>query len=293
MNRKIFLLPVTMALVATFSVSCNKDPLAQYGEQYKKTVYLVHSESIEYVREHSFENVDDTITFSIYCSSSEPITSDLTVSLKKDPRVLDSLNFINSLGNANYIPKELLGAERYSFENGSTIIRTGTQYGLLKIPVKLTGIDVDKEYVLPITLTANDRAFDINPKLQSIAYRPVMINRFSGIFTGSSKLSTETSPRAISPKLVAMERNKVRLPIHNLSDDKAMLATNYMILTIQEDGKSVVVESYKDSEVTDEGGSEYDAISKRFTLNYSYKDGAAKRSIKSVIQNIDAIENEL
>jgi len=277
---------ILLVATAIWTASCDKDPIAMYGEQYKKTLYIVHANGIEHSREHAFENENDTITLSVYCASSEPISGDVTATLEKDPKILDSVNYLNGLGNANYVAKLMLEPERYSFERGTVTIRAGRQFGLLKIPVRLAGIDLDKEYILPVTLQSNDAGYDINPQLRSIAYQPVMVNRFSGMYTGTSKVSTENAPRSISPRLQAMAKNQIRLPIHNLPDDSDLLSTNFMLLTVQADGRSVSIAPFRDAQVSDEGGSTYDPELKQFTLNYSYTDGNAKRTVQSIVRDV-------
>lgn len=290
-GKKSMLLMLILGVAAGSMVSsCRKDAVVKFGEQYKKNIYIVHAENIEYVKEHSFEKENDTITLSVYCASSEPISKNVSVLLKKDIQVLDSLNYLNSLSDANYVAKSLLEDTRYNFEEGRATIGSGRQYGLLKIPVNLIGIDVDKEYVLPIRLVGNDAGFDMNSKLSTIGYRPKMINRFSGDFVGSSKIASEKATRSISPLLQAIAKNTVRMPIHNFTDDKEFLATNYMLLMIAENGRSVSILPYKNSSAVDEGGSFYDAELKQFTLNYSFVEGAEKKSVQAVIKNIDAID---
>lgn len=290
-GKKSMLLMLILGVAAGSLVSsCRKDAVVKFGEQYKKNIYIVHAENIEYVKEHSFEKENDTITLSVYCASSEPISKNVSVLLKKDIQVLDSLNYLNSLSDANYVAKSLLEDTRYNFEEGRATIGSGRQYGLLKIPVNLIGIDVDKEYVLPIRLVGNDAGFDMNSKLSTIGYRPKMINRFSGDFVGSSKIASEKATRSISPLLQAIAKNTVRMPIHNFTDDKEFLATNYMLLTIAENGRSVSILPYKNSSAVDEGGSFYDAELKQFTLNYSFVEGAEKKFVQAVIKNIDAID---
>jgi len=284
-NAVPLLMPTVLAIVALLA-SCDKDPIAMYGEQYKKTLYIVHSEGMEHSREHNFENENDTITLSVYCASSEPIKTDVVAVLERNPKVLDSVNYLNGLGNANYVPKLMLELARHGFERGTATIRAGQQFGLLKIPVRLSEIDVDKEYVLPVTLVGNDVGHDINPQLQSIAYQPVMINRFSGLYTGTSKVSTESAARSVSPRVQAIAKNQIRLPIHNLADNPDVLATNYMLLTVLPDGKSVAIEGFGNAQVSDEGGSEYDPSLKQFTLHYSYMDGNAERTVQAIIRDI-------
>lgn len=270
--------------------SCKKEATVKFGEQYQKTLYIVHSNNMEYVKEHFFENENDTIALSVYCASSEPINSSVTVDLVKNIKVLDSLNYINSLSDANYVPKLMLENTWYNFESGKATIEAGKQYGVLKIPVHLKGIDVDKEYVLPISLVGNNAGYEINPRLSALVYRPKMKNRFSGDFTGTSKVLSEKSPNSIASTVQAIDINRVRLPIHNLEDDKDLLETNYMILTIAEDGKRVSILPFKNAKVYDDGGSSYDPNLRQFTLNYSFEDGAKMKNVQSIIRDINVVE---
>lgn len=45
-----------------------------------------------YVGEHAYGSENNSMSFSVYCASSEPIKSDLTVQLAINPNALDSLN---------------------------------------------------------------------------------------------------------------------------------------------------------------------------------------------------------
>ena len=69
--------------------ACNN--VVDFGEQYKKTVYIVNSGELLYTWEHFFETENDAIVISVYCASSEPITSDLRAILKIEPQALDCL----------------------------------------------------------------------------------------------------------------------------------------------------------------------------------------------------------
>src|SRR5690606_21562781 len=172
---------------------------------------------------------------SVYCSPSAPITEDVGATLNLDERVLDSLNHLNGLENANYLPKQMLPTEFYAFPDAAVLIKAGEQFGLLKIPVNLTGLDPDTEYTIPISLVSNTAGYDINPKLRSIVYQPTMVNNYSGLYTGASKETDEPTPRSITPRLTALSKDRVRLPIHNFADDNDRLATNYMVLAIADD----------------------------------------------------------
>lgn len=95
---------ILFSLSAFIFWSCSSEP-ADFGEQYKKTLYIVNSRDMLYVGEHAYGSENNSMSFSIYCASSEPIKSDLTVQLAINPNALDSLNKKSALGNPLYIDK--------------------------------------------------------------------------------------------------------------------------------------------------------------------------------------------
>ena len=266
--------------------SCSNE--VDFGEQYKKTIYLVNSSDLLHVGEHSFEMDNDAIAISVYCASSKPITKDLRVRLKIDRHALDSLNSIQALADPGYIDRGMLPEDNYQLEGEQyATIKAGEQYGILHIPFDFTGLDPSIPYALPISLVSNDAEYEINTKLSSIAYQIEMTNRYTGEYNGSSQTSP-TSIVGVQPTLKALSINKVRLSIHNLSDEDEDLLTNFMVLTIAEDN-SVSVSPWGIADVTDLGGSEYDPVRESFELHYQFTDADANRRIvTALIRNIDA-----
>jgi hypothetical protein len=270
--------------------SCSNE--VDFGEQYKKTIYIVNSNNLLHVAEHSFETSRDSIAVSVYCASTEPITKDLQVRLKVDRGALDSLNALQVLADPGYVKRVMLPEECYQLDGELyTTIRAGEQYGVLKVPFNFTGLDPSIPYTLPLTLVSNNAEYDINPRLQSIVYQIEMINQYAGDYNGSSKTSP-TAILGIQPSLKAMSINQVRMPIHNLSDDIGELLTNFMVLTIASDN-SVTISPWGLADVTDLGGSTYDPVAQRFELHYQYIDAAANRlTVEAIIRNIDAPPSE-
>ena len=279
------------ALVVATILSCKRDPLAKYGEQYKKTLYIVHADQLTHIKNHFYENTDDTVYISVYCGSSEPITEDVEATLRFDGQALDSVNRLISLENANDVPKQLLPTHLYTFSESVVKIKAGEQFGLLKIPVQLADIDPDIEYTIPVSLVSNNAGFDINPRLRSIVYQPNMVNNYSGVYSGSSKEADETSPQPITPTLTALSKDRLRLPIHNLDDDMDLLATNYMVLTIAEDRETVSISAFRDASIV-EGTGHYDEGSKTFELTYSYLVNGELKTVDAQITNVQLIEGE-
>lgn len=55
---------------------------------------------------------------------------------------------------------------------------------------------------------------------------------------------------------------------------------------------SVAISSYRQSQVTDLGGSTFDEATQTFTLNYFYMSGSTKITITALIRNIEAISSD-
>lgn len=271
-------------------VSCSNE--VDFGEQYKKTVYIVNSNELLYLGEHSFDADNNAIAISVYCASSQPITQDLKVRLKIDRHALDSLNALQLLADPDYRPRVMLPKDNYRLEGEQYVtIKAGEQYGILYVPFDFSNLDPLIPYALPISLVSNNADYDISPKLKSIVYQIEMINDYSGEYNGSSR----TSPTAIlgvQPTLKAISANQVRMTIHNLLDDEKAVLTNFMVLTIADDN-SVAIAPWGIADVEDLGGSTYNPVTQTFELNYQYIDSSAKRlTVTTVIRNIDAPPTE-
>ena len=279
-------MPIIMFCLILAFASCSND--VDFGEQYKKTIYIVNSNNILYVGKHSFEIAQDVIPISVYCASTKPIDKDLRVRLKIDRHALDSLNRVQQMADPSYIDRVMLPESNYQLDGEQYVtIPAGKQYGVLNIPFNFSGLDPSIPYVLPVSLVSNNADYDINSTLGLIVYQIEMINLYTGDYNGSSQTSPTTIV-GIQPTLKALSANKVRMPIHNLSDDEEDLLTNFMVLTIATDN-SVTISPLGIADVSDLGGSKYDPLRQSFELNYQYTDANAKRHIvSSVIRNIDA-----
>jgi hypothetical protein len=263
--------------------SCSNE--VDYGEQYKKTIYLVNSNTTLYTYNYFFGAENNEMLFSVYCASSKPITEDVTVLLKVDPGVLDEYNTVRKLSDESYIDKQMLPDDRYRLDGLEVSIKAGHQYGVLRVPFNPVGLDVNTSWTLPMSIVSNSAGYDINPDLQSILYEIYMVNPYSGVFAGSSTevISSGDQIRPVQITLKAMSANTVRMPIHTMADDSRMLDTNFMLLTIADDG-SVTIAPYGSTPVADLGGSFYDSVRQSYELNYSY----GTYTIKEKITNITA-----
>ncbi len=282
MKLHIFKIAIFFLALGVFA-SCDSNPVVDFGEQYKKTIYIVNSRGMLYSQEHFYDNEEGVIEISVYCGSSEPIKKDINVTLKINPEALDSLNKLNSLGDPLYVNKTILPESHYDFSKGTVTIKAKTQYTPLQIPIITKGLDADITYTLPISIVSNDANYDINPELKTIIYELRMVNGYSGSFSGSSTELPKTI-RSVQPTLKAISSNTVRMPIHNLSSNIQNLDTNFMLLTIGSDSTSVSISPWKNAKVTDLGGSTFDKKRRNYTLNYSFenKDGVALSILEKI-----------
>jgi len=266
--------------------ACNSD--VDFGEQYKKTIYLVHGNNLLYAKNHFYGANSDKLIFSVYCASSEPTTQDVTVSLQIDLNALDSLNAQGLLENSEYIDKQMLPAASYDIPaNVQVTIPAGKQYALLEFPFHPEGLDADISYALPVSIVSNNRGYEMSPKARSLVYEVKMTNNYSGVFTGTSAESP-TVIRPVQITLKAISENRVRLPIHDLDADEQYMDTNFMLLTIDEDGR-VTIAPYANAQITDMGDNFYDQVQQSFELHYRYTAGNGSIfTITEKIANIDA-----
>ena len=272
---------------ACFFWSCTSEP-ADFGEQYKKTLYIVNSRDMLYVGEHAYGSENNSMQFSVYCASSEPIKSDLTVQLEINPKALDSLNKKSALGNPLYTDKQLLPKENYTSTNLSVTIRANEQYGVLDIPFDPQNLDPDVSYALPITIASNSAGYDVNEELSTMVYEVKMINGFSGDFAGSS-IELPKTIRSVQPVLKAISSNSIRMPIHTLSGEAKYIKTNFMLLNIGTDSTSVTIKPWLDAKITDSGKSYYDRKKQSFYLRYTYTNEEGETfDIEEKIININA-----
>jgi hypothetical protein len=268
-----------MLSAAMLCASCSND--VDFGEQYKKTIYIVNSNEMLYTGEHLFGTENDEIVISVYCASSEPITDDVRVRLKIDRYAMDSLNAKKLLVDAAYIDKVMLPESAYRLEGEPYLtIEAGHQYGTLRVPFDFSGLNPDIPYALPFTLVANSAGYEIIRELQSIVYEVKMTNRYSGDYSGSSQESA-TRVIGVQPVLKALSANTVRMPVHNSETDR-------MILTVAPDGVTVDIRPEGNAKVTDRGGSIYHPEQQRFELYYTYTVDATTFSVTEIITNINA-----
>ena len=153
---------------AAVLVACN--PEVNFGEQYKKSIYIVNGNNILYEKEYNFKDEDKTINISVYCGGTLPTPNDIEVKLELDPLLLDSFNIISLKSDPKYVNKTMIPQSNYNLNNPTITIKAGNEYGVLKIPFVLDGLHVDSSYVLPMKIVSNNLNYEVNPKLNKIIF---------------------------------------------------------------------------------------------------------------------------
>lgn len=282
------IIKIQLIIITGIILTCSCISDVDYGEQYKKTIYLVNSNNLLYQAEH-FYGEENAMVFSVYCASSQPIESDVTIQLRFDKNSLDSLNESRAQSDPEYISKELLPQTNYELPSDPIVtIEAGEQYGTLHVPFTTDNLDPFTSYALPLSIVSNSLEYDINHKLSTIVYEPVMINKYSGNYTGISSES-ETIARPVVPSIKALSINTVCMPIHNLPGDIKNIDSNFMLLTINENNMTVSITPIGNANVVDLGGSFYDEERMTFELHYQLeKDDGTILTIKEIIVHVDA-----
>lgn len=281
-----------VSILSFFFLSCN--PQVDFGEQYKKKVYIVNSNNIVHGQELFLGQENHQFTLSVYCSGSENIKEDLKITFDIDKEALDTYNERMMIESLKYKKIDFLPQDRFSFDNPTVTIKTNEQYGLLKLPIAVEGLDPDKRYAVPVRIISNSAGYEINKERDFIILEAILQNGFSGEYSGFSENLLSGKKYAISPALKAMSPYSVRMPIHNLPyEEDELMKTNFMLLTIDSDSSSVHISPWENARITDLGGSKYDKKEKSFDLHYSFisSDGTELR-INEKIKNNAIIENE-
>lgn len=269
MNR-LFLGVIFLLLLG----SCSNH--VDFGEQYKKIVYIVKSNDKVYTREHKISAEQQEGGISLYCGGSDDLKEDVTVTLVPDREAMEAYNVKNFDEENQYKKLVLLPEEYYEIPAYSVTIKAGTEYTKLPIYLNTEKLNPDTCYAIPLSI-AEVSKFEVNPDLKTVFYQIELINDYSGSYVGTLKNinGNDTTFTAKDKTLKAMSERQVITSIYNLDADQEDLETNFMILNIGLDNQ-VTILPWKNAEIEDLGNSVYVPSLKTFTLHYKCKDSAGK-----------------
>lgn len=284
MRNKISLFIVFLGLI--FGSGCSNH--VDFGEQYKKIIYIVNSNDQVFTHQHRISDTLQPMFISLYCSGTVPPEEEIPVVLKLNPEAMAEYNKSSFDEISYYKHLVMLPEEYYEVPSWKTVIKPGEVYGKLPIHLKTMNWDPDSVYVLPLSIESVSGNYEVNPKLSTIFYQIELTNNYSGEFNGLCMYLKDGKEMFISKdkKLKAIDVNKLRLSIYNLSDENKDLEDHFMVLTVLPD-MSVKITPWKNAVITDLGDSTYDPVKKTFVLHYECLDSSGNTmKIEETLKNI-------
>lgn len=267
--KKIYLLAF-FGIVALFTSCSNK---VDFGEQYKKIVYIVNSKEALYYAQHDADNASKG-NISIYVTGSELPDQDIHISYKIDEEALKKYNQ-QEYGDRTDLYFTLVPKELYSFQTSDVTIKKGEPYGRLEFTINTRALLPNKVYILPMTIYDAQGA-EISENLHSILYVIQIKNEYAGNYISSCTING-TAKGDFNKKLTAVSGKKILLPLA----DKSNMSTNnildynidYYQITINEDN-SLILEPYLQSIIHQdtETQSYYDPEERIFYIYYNIED---------------------
>lgn len=290
MKIKISIIIIFFSLFGWTACSNHVD----FGEQYKKIVYIVNSNDQVFIHQHRISDTIQPMFVSLYCSGTLAPEEDIPVVLELDSFAMVTYNKRYFDESTAYKHLVMLPAAFYEISSWSTSIQAGEVYGKFPINLKTRSWDPDSVYVLPLSIQSVPDAYEINSKLRTIFYQIELINDYSGDFNGLCMYEKNEKEMIISKdkKLKAIDINQVRLSIYNLSDEHEDREEHFMVLTVLPD-RQVKITPWKNAVIKDLGGSFYDPVKKTFTLYYECLDASGNTmKIKETLTNIEMNTDE-
>lgn len=165
-------------LILVGLTSCNKDEIFQ-KEQYKKVVYVLSGNDLTYSVSHSLNVPKSTGYITVYVGGTLAIDQDITVTLERDPDVLDKYNYSNFDLDKSKYAKEL-NPSKYSIENYTVVLKAGSEDSYAKLPIEISpdGLSPDSIYLIPLRIVEGG-SFELNKDKSQVLYRVYIENDFA------------------------------------------------------------------------------------------------------------------
>lgn len=263
---------IIAALLFTGMYGCmEKTPLDK--EQYIKQVYLANSYDILYKTTLKYSDEPQATFVSIASSGSLPLDQDVTVTLDVDTAAVRSYN-------EKYLGKQKLD-EYYKVLPDSvyempgmsvTLKKEGNIYERCPIFIQTAHLHCDSAYVIPLSIVASS-VYPVSDGLETILFSFELENDYSGIYQMmGEKVNSETGnkqPIAKSKILTAYSKNKLRMYVDVLQEEKEKMEEICLLLEIRTDN-SVVLIPYGTLAIRQTAPGTYDPVRKSIQLNYEY-----------------------
>ena len=168
-----------------FCGACSNE--VDFGEQYKKQVYIVNANLNGGIIDASLMMEEQSQgSISIYCASSEFPDEDIVVHYAIDTAALNAYN-LKEFESATdrymtAIPENLI-----TFGSETVTIKRGEAYAVLPFTINTAALNPSENNTLPITLT-DASGYEINPELQTCFYRLSLDNPYSGEYSSQVRI---------------------------------------------------------------------------------------------------------
>lgn len=249
--------------------ACSND--VDFGEQYKKVIYLVNSKEKVYYAPHQPEEASPG-SISVYCGGSKAPGGDILVKCRLDEEVLATYNQ-NEFGDKTERYFLLVPSDRITIESTDVVIKKGEEYGCMNFKINTLGLPPDRVYVLPVTIESAS-GYEIDDKQSTIIYVVRVQNEYAGDYSSTYKVGT-ASMNSRTKTAMAMTAKQILVPI-GANSNEASYETGFFLIQLEEDN-SLTLLPYLQTvvEALPKAGKRtnyYDPETKTFYLYYRMKD---------------------
>ncbi|WP_294476695.1 BT_3987 domain-containing protein [uncultured Bacteroides sp.] len=192
--------------------SCNENSIFE-GELYKKVVYVLSETDLTYSVTHSLNTPSSVGYITIYAGGTTAIDQDVTVTLEKDPDLIDKYNHDNFDLDESKYAKEL-APSRYTIKDYTAVMKVGNQDPYVKLPieVRVDGLSPDSTYLIPLRI-ASCTPYEVNNDKSRVLYRVYIENDFTSQKNPLTLFMRGTQLRENETKPVQISANKVLYPL--------------------------------------------------------------------------------
>lgn len=259
---------IFVGLISLLITSCSNK--VDFGEQYKKVIYIVNSKEQLYYAGHQ-PVVASVGSISIYCGGTELSDKDISVTCIVDEEALAVYNK-REFGNKTERYFLTVPENRISYKNMVVTIPKGHEFGCLDFTINTLGLEPDRIYVIPISIS-DASGYEVEPNQKTIFYALRILNEYAGDYASVYEINgAKTSVMKIA---VATAASQIMIPL-GPNTNTADLSTSFFRIQLEADN-SIVLSPYLLSEVEllQKKGKKYnyyDPATKTFYLYYKMYD---------------------
>lgn len=192
--------------------ACNENSIFE-GELYKKVVYVLSETDLTFPVTHSLNTPTSMGYITIYVGGTTSIDQDVTVTLERDPDLLDKYNHENFDLDEEKYAKEL-DPSRYTIANYTAVMKVGNPDPYVKLPVEIRpeGLSPDSIYLIPLRI-ASCSPYEVNKDKSRVLYRVYIENDFTSQKSPLTLFMRGNQLRETDSKPVQISANKVLYPL--------------------------------------------------------------------------------